>query len=240
MKIGVIIPSTSRNRNWGSYKDSYLYNNTLKTYALTYDPEHMHIFYVGIDRGDRIYDTVETKEGLETFASVMKNIKLVFVYMDGIEKGHLTNMWNKLFAQAYEDGCEYFFQCGDDIDFKTKGWINESIEILKKSDGVGVCGPINNNARILTQSFVSRKHMDIFGYYFPPEIINWFCDDWINRIYIKMNKFYPLRGHICINMGGNPRYNINNSSTSITKSEFLKLSRHCDRLVERDLKKYIH
>ena len=41
-------------------------------------------------------------------------------------------------------------------------------------------------------------------------------------------------------MGGNPRYNINNCSTSITKGEFLKLSRQCDKLVERDLKKYIH
>lgn len=71
-------------------------------------------------------------------------------------------------------------------------------------------GPINNNSRILTQSFVSRKHMDLFGYYFPEEIMNWFCDDWINEIYKKMGCFFPLHSHLSVNMGGNPRYNINN------------------------------
>ena len=29
-------------------------------------------------------------------------------------------MWNVLFKQAYDDGCDYFYQCGDDIEFKTK------------------------------------------------------------------------------------------------------------------------
>ena len=72
-------------------------------------------------------------------------------------------------------------------------------------------GPINNNARILTQSFVSRRHMEIFGFFFPEEIINWCCDDWINEVYIGLNMFYPLYSHLCINVGGNPRYEINNN-----------------------------
>ena len=74
-------------------------------------------------------------------------------------------MWNVLFKKAYDDKCEFFYQCGDDIYFTTKGWINDSINILK-NDIIGLTGPLNNNNRILTQAFVSRKHMEIFGWFF--------------------------------------------------------------------------
>ena len=140
----------------------------------------------------------------------MINIDINFVYMDNIPKGHLTVMWNKLFKIAYDDECEYFFQCGDDIEFKTNGWVEDCISKLQENNNIGLVGPVNNNPRILTQSFVSKKHMELFGYYFPPEIINWFCDDWINEVYRSINKFFPLANHLCINVGGTPRYNVNN------------------------------
>ena len=34
-------------------------------------------------------------------------------------------MWNHLFHNAYEDNCDYFFQCGDDIMFTTKNWVKD-------------------------------------------------------------------------------------------------------------------
>ena len=84
----------------------------------------------------------------------MKNVNLEFIYMDNVKKGHLTVMWNILFDKAIEDNNDYFFQCGDDIEFHTKGWVNDCISVLKNTDGIGLVGPINNNPRILTQSFV--------------------------------------------------------------------------------------
>ena len=101
-------------------------------------------------------------------------------------------------------------------------------------------GPINNNARILTQSFVSRKHMELFGYYFPPEIINWCCDDWINDVYRAINQFFPLRNHICINVGGEPRYNINNQVCQHQQqfTEMVgKLRQQCATIVKRGLER---
>ena len=92
----------------------------------------------------------------------MKNMEIEFIYMDGIAKGHLTVMWNRLFEKAFKDECDYFFQCGDDIEFKTKKWVNDCIATLQNSNDIGLVGPINNNPRILTQSFVSRKHMELF------------------------------------------------------------------------------
>ena len=130
--------------------------------------------------------------------------------MDGINKGHVTKMWNKLFKIAYNDNCDYFFQCGDDINFKTNNWINSAINVLKKNNDIGLTGPLNNNNRILTQAFVSRKHMEIFNFFFPEEIINWWCDDWYNFVY-SPEYFYPLINHYCSNEGGMPRYDIDNN-----------------------------
>lgn len=226
MKIAILIPSTSKGRDeWKDAKDTYLYKHTFKTLLLTYDDEHEYRFYVGIDRGDRIYDNPAVKLYFEKMASIMKNTSIEFMYMTDIKKGHLTVMWNRLFEKAFEDGHDYFFQCGDDIVFETKGWINESIRTLEASDGIGMTGPINNNPRILTQSFVSRRHMELFGYYFPPEIINWCCDDWINDVYKRVNHFYPLQEHRCNNVGGAPRYDINNDPFFVTSKFQDRLSK---------------
>jgi hypothetical protein len=199
----------------------------MKTFGITHDKEHEYTFYIGIDRGDPIYDKSDVKEYLEKLAKIL-NANIDFIYMDGITKGHLTVMWNRLFTKAYEDGNDYFFQCGDDISFETHGWVNACIAVLQASNDVGMSGPINNNSRILTQSFVSRKHMELFGYYFPEEIINWCCDDWINEVYIKINKFYPLNTHYCVNLGGQPRYYINNDAKF--KSSNLHFTKSLDKL----------
>ena len=238
MKIGLLIPSTSNDRDeWETHKDTYLYKNTFKTFILTYNLEHKYIFYIGIDKNDRIYDNEYNKKMFIKYANSMKNITFRFIYMDGIEKGHLTKMWNRLFKKAYREGCDYFFQCGDDIEFHTKSWVNSCIDVLQQNDNVGVTGPINNNTKILTQSCVSRKHMEIFGYYFPEEIINWFCDNWYNDVYKKVGYFFPLNNHFCANIGGAPRYNVNNKI--ITSREHLhethaQLRLECDKIVNRD------
>jgi hypothetical protein len=238
MKIGLLIPSTSKGRNeWKTYKDTYLFKSTLKSFLLTYDQEHEYVFYIGIDRHDRIYDSDLEKGNILRFVNIMKNTSMQFIYMDNITKGHLTVMWNRLYQVAYDDKCDYFFQCGDDIEFHTKSWINDCINILQKHENFGLTGPVNNNARILTQSFVSRRHMELFGYYFPEDIINWFCDDWYNDIYKKLGHFYPLRNHYCANIGGAPRYNVNNeiiTSQLQLQRKSAQLNIECKKIVNRD------
>jgi len=236
MKIAFLIPATSRGRNWSSIKETYLLNYTMKTYGITQDKEHTYRFYIGIDRDDPTYDTNDAREYLKKLASIMQNTSIEFLYMDGIERGHLTVMWNRLFKKAYDDGHDYFFQCGDDISFETHGWVNACISQLEKMNGYGMTGPINNNARILTQSFVSRRHMELFGFFFPEEIINWCCDDWINEVYIGLNLCYPLYSHLCVNVGGQPRYQINNDPNF--DSNLLKqLRRNTNIISNRDIVK---
>jgi hypothetical protein len=236
MKIAILIPSTSKNRIWRTYQESYLFKNTIKTFLVTYNQEHCYKFFIGIDKDDPVYDNKEIQSQILRFIQVMNNIELEFIYMENIPKGHLTKMWNVLYDRALEENYDYFFQCGDDIEFHTKNWINDCIQVLEKTNGIGLVGPINNNPRILTQSFVSRKHKDLFGYFFPPNIINWFCDDWINEVYKKIGHFYPLNNHFCNNVGGKPRYDINNDKTfrENPNEKVRAMREHCMKIVERD------
>jgi hypothetical protein len=211
-KIALLIPTTCKGRDsWTTIKDTYLFNLTLKTFLLTQSKEHEYIFYIGIDADDRIFSKPSSQEEILKFKKVFKNVDFKFIHMNNVKKGHLTKMWNILFKKAYDEGCQYFFQCGDDINFKTKNWINDGIKVLKSHNNIGITGPINNNPRILTQAMVSRKHMEIFGWFFPEEIINWCCDDWYNWVY-QPTFFYPLCNHFCSNDGGAPRYDVNNNS----------------------------
>ena len=139
----------------------------------------------------------------------MKNIHLEFIYMTDIPKGHLTIMWNKLFDIAYKEGYDYFYQCGDDIIFNYSNMFHECVNILKLNNNIGLTGPytLNGNTSILTQSFVSRSHMKIFGFYFPTEIKNLYIDNWITMVY-QPNYFYPIKTFKIINDGGSERYKI--------------------------------
>ena len=53
--------------------------------------------------------------------------------------------------------------------------------------------------------------MDLLGYFYPREIKNWFCDDWIHRTYTKLGKVVQSDRSILSNGQGEqvrPRYNV--------------------------------
>jgi len=106
----------------------------------------------------------------------------------------------KIFGQSF------IRTISDDIMFQNIDWLSECIEQFKKQTDIGICGPINPpNYRILTQTLVSKKHWEIFGYYFPPQIKNWWCDDWINYVYYP-HYVTKMKHLIAENKGGEPRY----------------------------------
>ena len=72
--------------------------------------------------------------------------------------------------------------------------------------------------------------MDIFGFYFPEEIRNWYCDDWITKVYYP-DHFYELK-HYVINKGGDPRYEI---SGTLEKDDPVRIK--CNELIIEGRKK---
>jgi hypothetical protein len=210
MKVAILIPTTTKKTECKTIKDTYLYKYMLPSFCETVNLSDI-VFYIGYDYDDEIY---KSEEQVNTLINKFKwdeckSIDFKFIiYQNDIKKGHLSKMWNVLYEKAYEDGFDYFYQCGDDILFKTKGWLEDSISALSKNDDIGVSGPRNNNILIITQALFSRKHMQIFGHLFPEEIINYYVDDWYNMVYSPRDIFI-LNNHLCINNSGqNIRYDI--------------------------------
>ena len=240
--IGILVPSTTNKRDWNTLEETTLYKVFLKSLLTTYSKEYQYTLYLVIDNDDKVYSKESEISKLTRFFNIMKNIKLKLIYSDNIPKGWVTHMWNKAFKIAYEDNCDYFFQCGDDIFFLDNNWVKESIDILIKNDNIGLTGPLDydriasgpnsypgGNRFIQTQNFVSRKHMEIFKYLFPPEIKNWYCDDWITKVYYETKKFYLIKKFIR-NVGGSPRYEI---VGSLNKNDPIKSL--CDKLIVNDI-----
>ena len=102
MKIAILIPSTSNGRDWKTFEETYLYKHTLKTFLMTYNKEYNSKFFIGIDRGDKIYDNPIIKEKLERFLKIMKTVgfhtfgcKLNFSETSSISREFTDNGYKK-------------------------------------------------------------------------------------------------------------------------------------------------
>ena len=98
-------------------------------------------------------------------------------------------LWNALASQAYADGSDYFYQTNDDIELDTECWTERFVDELLQGSSVapnfGIVGPRDgNNEAVMTQSFVHRTHLEVFGgHFYPPVFRNWYSDNWAGRVY---------------------------------------------------------
>lgn len=214
MKIAVLIPITSNKRKWKDLSQTDFLNYFIKSFFSTYDTEYNYTIYLGIDKDDKLYSKKHILNLIQNTIKIMKNADVQFHFFDKRYKGKPCWIWNKLYDYAYNDNCDYFIQCGSDINFVDKGWVKLCITRLKDKDDIGVCGLVdsgrkkyNPNDTLLTQTMVSRKHKDIFGFYFPESLPNWSSDNWIGDIYDLEGRKIII-GHRLYNLGGEPRYNV--------------------------------
>jgi GR25 family glycosyltransferase involved in LPS biosynthesis len=208
MKLAFLIVITSKNIKWNNLNETYLLNYTLKTFLQTKNDEFEYCFYIGIDKDDHFFSNNDIINQLKDIFDKI-NIKLNITLYDNIKKGHLTKMWNILYKKAYDDNYDYFYNCVDYIQFQTNNWILDSINILKLNNNIGVSGP--NNVEVynplLTQTMVSRKHYEIFKYFFPESIENVYCYNWISYVYYPSH-FYKLNQHHSLKIGSKEIYDI--------------------------------
>lgn len=219
-KIALLIPICSRKRN---YK---LDNYPLKRYLLSsldFENEYEYEIFLGSDHNDLFYLKPEVKKDIDSLPNVS-----IRYYND--TANNPVRVWNYLFKTAYDKGFDYFYQLGDDIEIITKNSITSFIKTLKEMNNIGVAGPLDtNNPNLLTQSFVHKTHMNIFGFYYPHEFTNWHCDNWIQEVY-KPDRMKKLKEVSVRNSGGPARYQIQG------RGDYMKF-------VERDkqiLYNYIH
>lgn len=224
--IAILIPSTSKGRNWTKFEDCDLYRFTFQSFLKTKDPEHKYSFFIGVDEDDTFYNNPDFKKEFFHRIGWKKHGDIQDVSIDFVEftaqHGNVVFIWNELFKKAFNfktNGVvfDYFHQTGDDIEYMDKGWVNKCIQTLELQNNLGVVGhtdwgrkSVDVEDKLLTQTFVSRSHYEMLGYYFHPYLRNWFCDNYITDLY-KNSGYYNQIPHRILNVGGPPRYQIDNA-----------------------------
>ena len=204
MKIAFLVPSTSNKRDWKKAEETHLWSILCNSLEL-YTPEHQIKLFVGFNTNDAVYSQPEERF---KFNAVFINFVIEFVPMDDDTKGKPTWIWNQLGEKAIEQGYQYFKLLGDDIKMPNdNGWLGAFINKLKKNNNIGWSAGYSNNDNIPTQFLVHKNHYDIFGFFYPPEIPNWTCDDFMFQIYPEKYRTW-LKSYPLLNLGGEPRYEI--------------------------------
>jgi len=120
---------------------------------------------------------------------------------------------------AYSSGADYFYRVNDDTEMKDT-WpalFVHSLQSLGKP--FGAVGPKCNqgNQKILTHDFTSRLHMEIFEMnYYPPQLVDWWMDDWISYVYGKRRTFKAQNVHVIHHTGAHgQRYEVDQSNEAL-------------------------
>ncbi len=180
MRIAILVPVCSRNQPWKTIDECFWLREAWPALQKTLDSHHTYTVYIGIDDDD------------EFFLKQQDRLEGKIVLLHGCHHAPAW-AWNQLFDAAIQDGHDYFFQMADDVVLETPKWTDTFIRKLEANGNLGVIGPCNldnYNGRLLQgktpvieNAFVHRRHHEIFGYFFPPQIKNWYCDDWITEVY---------------------------------------------------------
>ena len=199
--IAFLVPTTSKDRRWNNFRESYL-NQVLLPSITSLTNSFNIIVYIGYDDDDRLFSNI-------SLPLTFDNIILKWYPFDKSYKGKPTHIWNDLSEHALKDNIDYLQICGDDISFDSKTeWLGTFIKLLKKQNNIGFASGYSNNDNIPTQFLLHKKHIDLFGWIFPPPIENWFCDNFLAGLYDKKGLWLKEYHHL--NMGGDPRYVPNN------------------------------
>jgi len=214
MKVAVLVPATSNRRNWKDFKHTDLYTNLFRSFFTTYNKNHTYTFFLGIDEDDKLYNDIDVIKEITQFINSMRGAEIHITKFGYEYKGKPCHIWNKLYEISLQCNNDYYLQVGSDIEFMDCNWCECMIEKLKENNDIGVVGlsdagrrQFNPTDSLLTQTMVSKKHYDIFSFYFPPELISWFSDNWIGDIYELYERKFIVNQRI-INCGGDPRYDV--------------------------------
>jgi hypothetical protein len=208
-KVAMLIPSTTKFRDWKKMEDTYLYRFQ-KLYT-----QYEVVKYIGYDDDDPIYSKKEERDKIDGWWIRCQ-----------CEKGNVVSIWNHLYQHA-KNKYDYYWIAGDDIKYPQKpiGMFELLGNALDKNKGLGIAGVFNGNVNLpMTQFMITDLHFRIFGYIFPPELKNWFCDNWICLVYLN-NGYHYFSNLQALNAGGTPRYQPCNDE---------KL---CQKLAKRDRRK---
>jgi hypothetical protein len=180
-KVTFIIPTTSKKSNFTDAKSCSLINvlySSLKNFDIS-----NYTFLIGIDDDDEFYlnNIDEIKSHLpENFH---------FRFLNNFDKSYVCIVNQLADLAINEYNTEYLFVFADDLKIFDLDYVNTFIDYFKKNNLLCLGWPIDEtNQVIATHPFVHKKHVEKLGYFYPKEIKNWRCDNWVTYVYSRMDK----------------------------------------------------
>lgn len=153
------------------------------------------VILIGFDRGDIYFENGMWRNELkdEMIKILPSSVSLIFMRLKPLRRVAMT--WNMIFAEVRKKvRFDYFYQVNDDLTMKTAGWLTKFSETLDSNGGLGVAGPSDSfngfSCSLLTQSFVTEKHFEIFsGLLYPLQFRDWKSDRWLSFVYGRAGTF---------------------------------------------------
>lgn len=185
--VAILIPMTSREMRLKVLSVTPLTRIVMSSLAATLikDREKYNIIvYGGYDNDDKFW------QGIASKFSGKANVDGFHLKFIGCACNSMVCNTNCIANRAYTDGAEYLYRINDDSECKGQDWITTFVDQLESFNppNVGVVGPIcrQGNTKILTHDFTHKSHLEVFNHeYYPSQLSNWFCDDWITNVYGK-------------------------------------------------------
>lgn len=196
MSIALLINLCSKNQDWNHLEDIDLFRDFLDSFLMTISGKYPYSFYLGYDDNDAFFI-----KHLDKLKKRMPLNKTKIIALPAKEtNGNPCKGWNILYKHAYNDGFDYFYQVGSDIKHEVRGWDHYFISIMKNNNNDAIVGGVDmpywqerivrNQSAILENVFTGRKHYERFGWFFPPEVKNWYSDDMITKIYRNAQRVF--------------------------------------------------
>ncbi|CAE7420300.1 unnamed protein product [Symbiodinium microadriaticum] len=194
--IAIMAATTTRRVKQPHVQKIALFTLLLPSLIRSLDCGYRYVYVMGYDVGDPFYDSEAGMQEVQAWfarqiAEPMRRngisitLKPVKVFNPLKKPGPVFVAMAK---PAYELGANYFYRVNDDTEFRGR-WPKLYVKaLLEMRPPFGVVGPssLGSVDAILTHDFVHRVHMEIFEQdYYPPELTDWWMDDWISRVYGK-------------------------------------------------------
>ncbi len=197
--LGILIPLCSRNQKWINVLDIDFFNNFLPYFYSTISNNFNYRFYFAIDENDKFLN--DNREDIEKCLNAEDKIIIAPKKYNGNPYG----IWNLLLEEAIDE-CEYFYQCGSDIQHITKNWDQYFVNVLKKNNNVGITGGVDkrfwlerifrSQNGILENVFFHKTHYKIFKRFMNPKFKAWFGDDYISQVYREVDSTFISSNHL--------------------------------------------
>jgi len=238
-----------------------LFTLLLPSLVRTLDCGFRYVYVMGYDVGDPFYDSTEgINEVKGWFRDQIETPMLRRGISISLEPVKVANHLKKpgpvflaMARAAYGLGAEFFYRVNDDTEFRghwPKLFVNA---LMRLSPPYGIVGPSSWGSAdaILTHDFCHRTHMEVFDMnYYPPELTDWWMDNWISRVYGRKRTFISKKVAVVHHTYAHgQRYEVNRANQRLLepaikngrskiRSWMLKNNASTDELIEFDRDTY--